>query len=276
MQALDLRKAGSHVRLYLVFYVALLCAAFTITVYYPGYMSPDSVIQLGQARNGVNDNLYPPVMDYIWSATDRVLPGPAGMLVLQNAVFWYALALLAFVVVARPLWQVVFVLLAGSWPPTYCTLGTIWKDVGMQAFLLASLAAMLYAPYRRRVWPLGIAVLCLFLAAGYRHNGIAAAPPLLALCMLELALLVPQRLPRLDAYLRKRTLVRAFYPILGLLCLAVTLGTLDFVNNYHKVNSRLWGYFMLHDLAGISVQQNAKYLPDYIDPTNEISAGDLK
>ncbi len=151
--SMDLHKARAHVQRYLVFYVALLCAVFTITVYYPGYMSPDSVVQLGQARNGVDNNVYPPLMDYIWSATDRILPGPAGMLVLQNAVFWFALALLAFVVIRRPFWQTMFVLVAGFWPPTYASLGTIWKDVGMQAFLLASVAAILYAHYRQRVWP---------------------------------------------------------------------------------------------------------------------------
>src|SRR5664279_3134968 len=118
---LNLRNAGAHVRRYLVFYVALLCAVFTVTVYYPGYMSPDSVVQLGQARNGVDNNVYPPLMDYIWSVTDRILPGPAGMLVLHNAVFWFALALLAYVVVSRSFWQIAFVLVAGFWPPTYAS-----------------------------------------------------------------------------------------------------------------------------------------------------------
>ncbi len=75
---------------------------------------------------------------------------------------------------------------------------------------------------------------------------------------------------------RDRNLVRAFYLALGVISFGAILVTLDFVNNYHKVNARLWSAAMVHDLAGISVQQNAKYLPQYIDPTNEISADDLK
>src|SRR5438309_1185367 len=79
---------AANVRRWAVFYAALLCMIFTVAVYYPGYMSPDSVVQLGQARFGVTSNYYPPLMAYIWAVTDRILPGPAGMLILHNLVFW--------------------------------------------------------------------------------------------------------------------------------------------------------------------------------------------
>ena len=139
--ALDIQLIGSHLSRFSTFYCALIFAIFTVLVYYPGYMSPDSVEQLRQARVGVTRNIYPPLMAYIWSATDKIIPGPAGMLILHNIVFWTSLAIIAFTVIRRVYWQVVFLFAAGFWPPTYGSLGTIWKDVGMQVFLLAAIAA---------------------------------------------------------------------------------------------------------------------------------------
>jgi hypothetical protein len=270
------RRAGEHVQRCLVFYIALLSCAFTIAAYYPGYMSPDSVVQLQQARTGVTTNVYPPLMDEIWSVTDKILPGPAGMLILHNIVFWFALAVLAHIALARAVWRVLFVLLAGFWPPTFGSLGTIWKDVGMQVFLVAALAAVFYAHSRRRVWPLAIALVCLFVAAGYRHNGIAAVVPLVVLCIMELASLAPERLPRLNSYLRQRKLLRASYVTACILALGLIWETLDFVNNYRIPDAHLWSAAVVHDLVGISVQQNARFLPDYLDPAHELSAEDLK
>src|SRR4051812_38167548 len=96
----------------LVFFVAAACALFTVAVYFPGYMSPDSVEQLRQARFGVPNNMYPPLMAYIWSITDKIWPGPAGMLILNNIVFWFSLAAIAFMVIRRIFWQVAFVVTA--------------------------------------------------------------------------------------------------------------------------------------------------------------------
>ena len=269
-------KTGRHLRTFAVFYLALLCAVFTIIVYYPGYMSPDSVAQLSRARNGVADNTFPPLMDYIWAVTDKILPGPAGMLILHNGVFWFSLALIAFITIARLVWQIVFVLLAGFWPPTYGSIGTIWKDVGMQIFLLAALAAIFYAHYHRRLWPLAVSAVCMFVAAGYRHNGVAALVPMYVLVILGFAALVPERIPRLDAVVRKHNLKRGFYVAAYLVSLGITLKAVDFVYTYRVSDTKLWAHALVFDLAAISVQQNTNYLPRCADPGNQITVADLK
>jgi len=264
----------AHTREFAVFYLALLCAVFTVLVYYPGYMSPDSVVQLSQARFGVTTNVYPPLMDYIWSVTDRILPGPAGMLILHNMIFWTALASIAYMVSGSQIVRLLFPVM-GLWPPTFGMLGTIWKDVGMQAFLLATVAAVLAASYYRRLRFLLLAAVLLFIAAGYRHNALAAGVPLLILGVLEFSVLLPPAFPRPVAWLRERGLTRAFYFLSGIAVALVMSICLDFVNNYHLQDARLWSAAMVHDLAGISVQRNQDFLPPYIN-TGRLTVEQLK
>lgn len=272
----DLVSVVQHFQYFAVFYFALLCAIFTVVVYYPGYMSPDSVAQLGSARTGVVDNVMPPLMSYIWAVTDKVLPGPAGMLILNNAIFWFSLASISFLVLARTVWRLAFVSFAGFWPPTYGSIGTIWKDVGMQVFLLAALAAILFARRRRRIWPLFVSSIFMFVAAGYRHNGVAAVVPMMALVILELKTLLPERLRRLDAALRKHALGLAFYVGVYVVWLGIIMQALTFVYTFRVSDAKLWSGALIFDLVGISVQQNTNYLPPYYDPDGQLTVSDLK
>jgi hypothetical protein len=266
----DLKSAQHH----LVFYVSLVCSILTIVIYYPGYMSADSVEQLRQARFGVTNNIYPPLMAYIWSVTDKIIPGPGGMLILHNLVFWFALALIAYVVVKQWWLQSVWVIAAGFWPPTFATIGTIWKDVGMQVFLLAAIAAVLYAGYARRLWPLAVAMLCIFIGSGYRLNGVAGALPLTALVVIEFATFVPTHLPKFHAFLMRQRLKPAFYAVSTLGGTWIILSAVTFVQNYHLTNLHFEASVMLADLAGISVEQGRNLLPPYI--TGDVTAADLQ
>jgi hypothetical protein len=144
----------------------------------------------------------------------------------------------------------------------------------MQIFLLAALAAIFYARYRQRVWPLFLSFLCLFVAGGYRHNGLAAAIPMVVLGVMEFASLVPSRLPRLHAIAQKHRLKPAFYSALSLFCIILLLKALSFVYTYHVQDVKEW--FLILDLVGISVEQNKNYLPRYLNPNGEITAKDLK
>src|SRR5687767_2684643 len=86
-------RAGS------VWFSAVLAALFglavTVAVFYPGYMSPDSISQLMQGRRGLYSDWHPPVMAWVWGMVDRVVAGAAGMLMLHNVLFWSALAVVA-------------------------------------------------------------------------------------------------------------------------------------------------------------------------------------
>jgi len=266
----------AHLKYFSVFYFAHICAWLTVFVYFPGYMSEDSVAQLGQARFGVNSNVYPPLMNYVWSAADRIIPGPAGMLILHNLVFWHALALISHIVIRSTRWRFIFIGLAGFWPPTYGSLGTIWKDVGMQVFLLSAVAFMLYSGYLRRIWPLGLSFLCLFLSGGYRHNAIAAGVPLVFLLATELTKLLCDQYPHLQRLIEQHSLFRSFRLGVAVLFTALLAAAVTFVGTFNVTDVKLWTSAFVYDLVGISVRQNVNYLPPYYNPGERIKVEDLK
>jgi hypothetical protein len=260
---------------YQVFYLALLCMIGTIVVYYPGYMSPDSVVMLGQARTAVTSNVYSPLMSYAWRMTDLLIPGPGGMLLLQNIIYWMSLAFIAYCATPNRLLGCLFVC-TGLWIPTFAMLGTIWKDVGMQGFLLAAVAAMLYALHRHRLWPLAVAVMFLFFACGYRQNGIAAAVPVLIMVVYYFSKLLPVRFAGLHRRLVERQCLSAFCVAVAGIVLWILMSGLTLLNSYRIADAKLWSASMVYDLVAISVQANVNYLPPYVNRANALTVEDLK
>jgi low affinity Fe/Cu permease len=150
-------------------------------VYRPGFMSVDSVAQLGEARSGAFTDFHPPILALIWRYLDEIWPGPIGMLILLDGLFWLGLAIF-FRLLRWPLWaRASSLIVAGFQPAVFMLLGTIWKDTLMQACLIAGASAILLAAYSgRRLWWL-VALPLMFVAIAARHNGIGAAWPLLAI-----------------------------------------------------------------------------------------------
>jgi hypothetical protein len=149
-------------------------------VYRPGFMSRDSVVQLSQARSGAFGDDHPPIVSLIWRPLDRLWPGPIGMLILFDALFWLGLAVF-FRLLRWPLWaRSCGLLIVGFQPAVFMLLGTIWKDTLMQAALLAGFGALLLSGPGARRWWWAAALPLLFVGIAARHNAVAAAWPLLA------------------------------------------------------------------------------------------------
>src|SRR4051812_39361093 len=72
-------------------------------VYRPGFMSVDSVVQLGEARSGEFTDFHPPILALIWRYLDQLWPGPIGMLMLLDGLFWLGLFVF-FRLLRWPLW----------------------------------------------------------------------------------------------------------------------------------------------------------------------------
>ncbi|HUB08019.1 MAG TPA: hypothetical protein VMB50_13495 [Myxococcales bacterium] len=147
--------------------------------FWPGWLSPDSVYQLEQARGvfPVTD-MHPPVMAAVWRLLDRIVPGPTGMLLVQNGLFWGGLALAAWVWIDS--WVApVLVLVIGLSPPSLSHLGTIVKDVQMGAGFLAAFGLLSLASTRGDRWPLAASLVPLLYGCTMRHNGFVTAAPLL-------------------------------------------------------------------------------------------------
>jgi hypothetical protein len=154
--------------------VAVAGAALVLATFYPGYMSADSLDQYRQARTGLYTWWHPPIMAWLWSKVSALWPGPFGMVLMQNVLFWSGAALLSIGTV-RGATAALFVALMGLWPPVFAELGTVWKDVQLGASLLLATALLVHA---RGSWTrlLGAAVL-IFYATAVRSNGVSATLP---------------------------------------------------------------------------------------------------
>jgi hypothetical protein len=213
-------------------------------VYQPGFMSRDSVVQLGQARSGVFGDDHPPIVSLIWRPLDRVWPGPIAMLLLLDGLFWLGLAVF-FRLLRWPLWaRACGLLVVGFQPAVFMLLGTIWKDTLMQAALLAGFAALLLSGPRTRRWWWALALPLLFVGIAARHNAVAAAWPLLA---------VPIFRHRWLARLRRAWQLVASLSAGLVLALALHQGA-ALLSRSVTEPSEYWQSTPIFDLVGMSLQ----------------------
>jgi len=207
---------------------AALAVILTVALFWPGYMSVDSLVQLEQARYGIRDSGHPPLLSLIWRVADKILPGPGGMLALQAALYWCAVAMLA---PSAP-WMA-----AGLLPPLFGMAGVVWKDVWMCVSLLAAVGCLASA------WPKAGLVL-LLAASGFRHNGIAAVIPLLW--------------PAAAALARPRRRTWSCFLVLS----AGFIAASHWLTHPPGVpDPKLWRLVMAHDLAGMSLRENRDLFP---------------
>jgi hypothetical protein len=234
--------------------IALLGAALTVGVFWPGYMSEDSFSQLAQARSGDYTPIHPPLMALLWKPLDALLPGPGLLLVLQAVLAWSAAAL--FMAIALRGWGAPVALLAFClWPTVFSYFGTIWKDVHLGLAFLWAAALTLAAErlgWRRALWLTPVA---LFYGAAVRHNGITAVLPL----AVWWGWVVAGRLGK-----RRRLLLG------GAAGLALTVGiwggvkAVDgWLTRAHPIPSPEQS-LLIHDLIGITGASGRLYVPEYI------------
>jgi len=143
---------------------------------YPGYMSFDSVYQLGEARSGVFSDGHPPAMAELWRFADGVVSGPVGMLLIQSTCFLAGIYLL-FVRRLRPRTAALVSVGVLWFPPVASLMAVIWKDSQMTAFLVLGTALMLDERRARKL--IGLALLAL--GTAMRHNALVMTFPLVVI-----------------------------------------------------------------------------------------------
>jgi hypothetical protein len=227
--------------------VGLVACVATVLAFAPGYMSVDSVVQLGQARSLDFWDQHPIVMALIWRYLDKAVPGPIGMLVLENLLYWLGLSAICGSL-RWPLWlRALAIPLIGFFPPVFCIAGAIWKDMLMQGAFLSAVGCFIGFEAWRRRGLVVLGTLLTLLGLMVRHNGIGAAVPILALPLLGTALARRVREPfRLPA-------VGAASLVACALCLLITIkATAPFAHR-----SNLVQLTTAFDLVGISLQRGA-------------------
>lgn len=226
-------------------FAVLASLAFTVTLYLaaPGFMAPDSGAQLEQAREFVFRDDHPVTMALIWHYTDRVIPGPLGMMLLMTGLYWAGLAALFAALPGPLLPRVIAFVLIGVHPPSSSNLPAVWKDSLMQGALVAAIPCLMLPGSRFRAVRYGLALLLLLVGIGSRHNAAAAVWPLLAMALLAHPLLRAYRL-------RWRWLVASILAVVVTLGLMIGLGKA--LSPLSK-RTEFWQMVPVFDLAGMSL-----------------------
>ena len=159
---------------------AMAGGSLTASAYWPGMMTWDAIRQYGEALGGEIDDWHPPVMQWMWRRLIEVHPGPAPMLLLQLALYWGGLAILAGVFWNKGKRRLGWALLScGLLPLGLALTGMILKDCLMAGALLVVTGLLALRDDRRSTWSGLLAGGLLCFAATLRFNAFTACLPLL-------------------------------------------------------------------------------------------------
>jgi len=231
----------------LVLSICLAGFILSLVLNYPGFMSYDSVQQLLEARAGVYSDLHPPFLAFLWHLTDRIVPGPFGILIVETALVWcgtYLISLFWFSD-AHPILRLAPCLLV-FYPPIFGISGVIWTDILMWAFLTLAIGMagaikpVLTATGYRCIAKFALGSMFLFAALLCRHNALIAVMPLVALGVVR----------GLGADRSPRRLVAG--SVIGGLAFAAMLFGATLVNNALTSHRALtWHLCAFFDIAGV-------------------------
>jgi hypothetical protein len=161
-----------------------LCA-LQIHAFHWGVITPDTVIQYGQALSGRYDDWHPPVTAWLWRQLGYFGPGGAPFLICDSLLYWGAMALIAGALKRGGGWPAVAaVFVLAALPIGFGQIGAILKDPLMACLLLMASALLLWrerAAGRARIALAVPAVALIVVASATRFNAAFAAIPLLLL-----------------------------------------------------------------------------------------------
>jgi hypothetical protein len=167
---------------YFIIIFPIIASICICSIFYPGFMSYDTLHALRGARHGVNDSMWPPMVSYIWRIVDYFWPSTSAMHFVQVSL----LLIPFFYLINNHTHSVKYSLFSISLyiltPTVIGTLAVIWKDVLMTSFLflgyfLGACMATRYSPKRNFLLTLS-SLFFIVLAVTVRHNAIFAAFPL--------------------------------------------------------------------------------------------------
>lgn len=154
-----------------------------LLLFFPGFMSNDTVHQLLEGRSGQIGDWHSPVMTWVFGALDRLYPGPGGMLLAQISLIWGALWLFYRIGIANyaPRLGAVLLVMLMFYPAVLGINGVIWKDTLMAGFVVMLVAAVVGSLEKPTLkWHMtALALLSGILVLLMRINGIFLIFPLM-------------------------------------------------------------------------------------------------
>jgi hypothetical protein len=168
---------------FLIFGGALFFALSISLLFYPGFMSYDTLHALRSARNGVIDSMWPPMVSYIWRAVDSIWANPVAMLFSQIFYLFLSFSTAIYLFTRKQWAPILFFISLLVIPSVLGTLAVIWKDVLMAALIFSGFTLMVLLPsIKKRLLFFIVTVFVFFIlliATCVRHNAITATAPLL-------------------------------------------------------------------------------------------------
>ena len=162
---------------------SLITASIIAFLFYPGFMSYDTLHAIRGARNGITDSIWPPMVSYIWRAVDLVSLNPSAMHFSQIFLLICSIFFIVFFFSKKVSYATIFILIYLSIPAVLGTVAVIWKDVLMAAFFIAAFAVTFLIKYIKNnkliFMSFLLASVLIFLGVCSRHNAITAAIPLI-------------------------------------------------------------------------------------------------
>src|SRR3954452_18115298 len=166
----------------LAFAAAVAAWAAMLVIWWPGAAMYDSVDQYGQALRGAYDDWHPPIMARLWSLFLLAWPGQAPMFVLQAALYWLGLGLVAAALARERAPRAAAAMLAlGALPLFAGWQAAVLKDAQMTGAMLAATGIACWWRLAGRRLPVAagaVVALLLLYAALVRTNAVFAVAPL--------------------------------------------------------------------------------------------------
>jgi hypothetical protein len=213
-------------------------------------------------------NSAPPFFGWVWKWINTLIPGPAGMLMLQLSMFAVGIALLVGQAIRNYLIASLLVLVIELFPLSIYVMGRVQKDAQLVGALALASGLLILAQGSRSWWALIGAVHCLFWACALRYNSFFAVLPL---CIWagwiskQLCITTATRAGRKHGVLRG----------IGLflfICLACKYTWQTLVQSPLV----LFHYLLAYDIASISIDAKKNYFTQTVPGTNDLTISQLQ
>lgn len=253
-------------RWYVGYLICILCFALTIWAFYPGMMSPDSIANLTDGRNGTFADINAPLISYLWGWLDTISAGPGLMFVLQNVIFWSACAIFWRATNAGSFGLGIALVLFGLMPHILAQTAVVWKDIGLGASLFLAVALLYYAKKTGSKIALLISPVFLFYGYAARLNALPAVLPIavwtgfIALRIFEIK----------DRKLASAALGVVYFFLLSFAVYFATQRITEGKTVYP------FQQVYLYDLAALSVKNDEELFPDYVRSAENFSLEAVK
>lgn len=167
--------------------LSLLFFIINIIIFYPGYMSNDSIWMYYAARGDVPSDLAPVMLGLIWRILYNLTGKTSSILIFQLSMLWSSLCLFSIYTYKKTKSKKLSLLClaVGCLPFVFNLSGVIWRDSQMTFALMLSIALLLFLEFiKNKKWRLTLFILSILLiiyASVSRYNAIIATVPIMFL-----------------------------------------------------------------------------------------------